>query len=169
MTGGTGPVLGPTNPIDVSWFFYGKFMESLYNGLINFASDPMYVMLCNNSYSPNQDVHQFKSDVTNEINGSGYFEGGMAVTDLQALYQVTGTTKQLVVTGGNLVWPTVTWTGSNAPSLAVAYMNSPVDETQQPLVGFLDFGGTEAPTDQAFYIDWATGGVIFTQTIPDYT
>lgn len=166
-TGGTGPPPGPTNPININFFLYGKFLESLFNGLINFQQDPMFVMLTNNLYVPNQDTHQFKSDVANEINGSGYFEGGQAVTDLLALYQVQGTTKQLVVTGGDLVWPAVSWSGSNSPAFAVAYMNSPVDETQQPLVGYWDFGGTQSPADQAFYINWPTGNIIFTMTIPD--
>ena len=165
-TGGTGITFGPSNPIDVDFYFYGKYLEALHAGLIDVNTYPIYVMLTNNLYVPNQDTHQFKSDVTNEINGSGYFEGGQPITGVEALYQVVGSTKQLVVTGGNLVWPAVTWTGTNAPSFAVAYLNSPVDETQQPLIGYLDFGGTQSPVDQAFYIDWPIGG-IYTLTIPN--
>ena len=160
-TGGTGPVIGPSNPINRPLDLYGKFFQSLFAGAVDFVDDPVYCMLCTSSYTPNQDSHQYKSDVTNEVVGSGYFEGGQALTGVEALYQVSGSLKQLVVTAGNLVWPSVTFSAA----YAILYMNSAVPETQQPLIGYMNFQGTQSPADEAFYINWASAGV-FTLTIP---
>lgn len=147
--------------INVPLNLYGKFWESLFNAQVDFATDPMYAMLCTNSYVPNQDTHKYKSDITGECNGSGYFEGGQDVTGIAANYVVTGGTKQLVVTGGDLVWPSVTL----AAAYLVLYMNSSQPETLQPVIGYLNFGGTQSPNDQAFYVTWNTSG-IFVATIP---
>lgn len=157
MTSGEG---NPT--INVPLYLYGKFFVSLFNGYVDFASDPMYAMLATSVYEPNQDTHQFKSDVSGECNGSGYFEGGQNVTGIEATYNVSGTTKQLIVTGGDLVWADVTLSAA----YLVLYMNSSEPETLQPLVGYLNFGGTQSPSDEAFYVTWATSG-IFAIPIPD--
>lgn len=158
---------GPISPINVPLTIYGKFLESLFSGMVNVNTPtntgtmPVYAMLCSNLFVPNQNSQQFKSDISNEIVGSGYFEGGQTVTGFQAAYQVTGPTKHLVVSGGNLVWPSVTFT--NAAYL-VMYVNSAEPATLQPLIGYMDFGGVQAPTDQAFYVNFAPQ--IFTLTLP---
>lgn len=136
---------------------YGKFLTSLYQAKVNFTSDPMYCMLCSNGYTPNQDTHQFLSDISHEVVGSGYFAGGQAVTGIDATY--TGSTKKLVVSAGNLNWPSVTFSAA----YAVLYMKSPQTATLQPLIGYVDFGGTQSPANQAFYINWPTSGILSMQ------
>lgn len=157
------PGSGSGNPtIQVPLYLYGKFFESLFDGAVNFSVDPLYMMLCTNGYVPNQDTHQYKSDIASETSGSGYFEGGQDITDPQASYNVTGTTKLLSITGGNLVWPVATFDAA----FGVLYMASSEPETLQPLVGYFDFLGTQSPNDEAFYVNW-NNGVIFNIQIPD--
>lgn len=142
---------------------YGKYMTSLLQGRVNMdpgaGGDPLNVMLTTNVYTPNQNTHQFKSDVIGEIIGSGYYSGGQTVTGISLGYN--STTRLLTVTGGNLVWPTATW----HTAFAVLYMDASVGDTQKPLVGYMDFGGTIDVEDEAFYIDWPGTG-IFTATVP---
>lgn len=46
------------------------------NAPIDWLSDTIKCLLCSSSYTPNLDTHKYKSDVTNEITGTGYTAGG---------------------------------------------------------------------------------------------
>ena len=46
------------------------------NAPIDLLSDTIKCMLCTSTYTPNLDTHKYKSDVTNEITGTGYTAGG---------------------------------------------------------------------------------------------
>ena len=49
-------------------------------GNIDFDTDTFYGMLVTSTYTPNKDTHTKRSDVTNEVTGTGYTAGGMAVS-----------------------------------------------------------------------------------------
>lgn len=59
---------------------YGKFLQHLAKADIDFDSIALKAMLCTSSYSPNFDTHEFRSDVTNEVSGTGYSAGGISLT-----------------------------------------------------------------------------------------
>lgn len=65
---------------------YGKAVSSLAAGTINFASDAIKAMLLSSAYAPNLDTHQFKSDLTSEITGTGYTAGGVTLTSKTVAY-----------------------------------------------------------------------------------
>lgn len=46
------------------------------NAPIDLLSDTLKCMLLTSSYTPNLDTHKYKSDLTNEITGTGYTAGG---------------------------------------------------------------------------------------------
>lgn len=46
------------------------------NAPIDLLSDTLKCMLLTNAYTPNLDTHKYKSDLTNEISGTGYTAGG---------------------------------------------------------------------------------------------
>jgi hypothetical protein len=46
------------------------------NAPIDWLSDTIKCMLCTSTYTPNLDTHKYKSDITNEITGTGYSAGG---------------------------------------------------------------------------------------------
>lgn len=65
---------------------YNSFVSDLARGLINMDTTVLattgdyYAMLVTSTYVPNQDSHTKRSDITNEIVGTGYFEGGTGCT-----------------------------------------------------------------------------------------
>lgn len=56
------------------------------NPNIDYLSDTINVMLCTNLYTPSATAHVFKSDVTNEVTGTGYTAGGQALTTKTLAY-----------------------------------------------------------------------------------
>lgn len=135
---------------------YGLFMESLVEARVNVTADEMWCMLVTSAYVFNQHTHKFKSVVSGEIIGSGYAAGGQLVTTGAPSYDMA--TKQLTLPAGNLVWPSVTWTGATG---AILYMNpSGFPDDAKPLVSYIDFGGPQDRVSQAFYVNWAATGVL---------
>lgn len=59
---------------------YGKFVQHLAKADIDFDSVSLKAMLTTTSYTPNFDTHEFRTDVTNEVTGTGYSTGGIALT-----------------------------------------------------------------------------------------
>ena len=53
------------------FYTYGLFVTRLLAGDINFSSDTIKIMMTTSSYSPDQDTHDYKDDVTNEVSGTG--------------------------------------------------------------------------------------------------
>jgi hypothetical protein len=50
------------------------------NAAVDWLSDTIKCMLCTSTYTPNLDTHKFKSDLTNEVVGTGYTATGVALT-----------------------------------------------------------------------------------------
>lgn len=141
---------------------YGLFLESLIEGRINVRADKMYAMLVTSAYVYNPDTHKFKSiAVAGEITtASGYVAGGQQVTGLTPTY--TGSAKQLTMPAGNLSWPSISFDGVTG---AVLYMApAGFGDAAKPLVAYVDFGGPQSRSVQAFYINWPAS--IMTLGIP---
>lgn len=58
---------------------FGSCIVKAFNKEIDFDTDAVKVMLCTNLYTPNQETHAYKSDVTNEVVGTGYIARGQAL------------------------------------------------------------------------------------------
>lgn len=128
---------------------YGLMLQSMATGLIDFRSHTFLGMLCGPGYVPNQNTHQFKSSVTNEITGSGYARGGQVIS-----VGSTYSNKLLSVTGSNLVWPSATF---STRYLVVYDDSASPDNNAKPLICCVDFGEVKAVNDQSFEWDWAAG------------
>lgn len=61
-------------------FAYGNLLVKMANKEIDLDTDQIKAMLTTSTYTPNRDTHAYKSDVTNEITGTGYSAGGVVVT-----------------------------------------------------------------------------------------
>lgn len=59
---------------------FGKFVQHLAKADIDFDSASLGAMLVTSSYTPNFDTHEFRADVTNEVSGTGYSAGGIALS-----------------------------------------------------------------------------------------
>lgn len=137
----------------VTAFFYGNAFLSAFNKEIDFNSDTIKVMLCTSTYTPNQDTHQYKSSITNEITGTGYTAGGATLGTPTLTY--TGGTNVLKLDGDDTVWSTSTLTAR----YAVIYDSTPASDATRPLIAYLDFGADVVSTAGPFTITWDAAGI----------
>src|SRR5690606_21921979 len=123
---------------------------------IDLDSDTIKVMLCTSSYTPDQDTHQYKSDVTNEVSGTGYTAGGTTISGgLTVSYNAT--TNVLSFDGADVSWTGATLIGANAPRYAVIYDDT---ASNDPLIGYVDFGDDSyAPNGGTLSISWNASGI----------
>ena len=136
---------------------YGLVLKSTFGGRINFDSHTFMGMLCGPGYVPNQNTHQFKSSVTNEITGSGYARGGQQISA-----STNYSNKVLSVMGSNLVWPAASF---SARYLVIYDDSASPDANAKPLICCVDFGETKVVSNQSFEWDWAAG-VMFQIGLP---
>lgn len=135
--------------------FYDNGKKNLWNGVIDLSADTIKVMLVTSSYTPSQTTHEYKSSVTNEVTGTGYTAGGVALTS-QAVTADT-TNHRGKFTADNVTWSTSTITAAGA----VIYKSTGTDSTS-PLIGYVDFGGNKSSSAGNFTIQWdATNGIAY--------
>lgn len=120
------------------------FGVHLYN-LLNtfFGSGSFKIMLVTSSYAPNEDTHTFRSDVTNEVTGTGYSSGGAAITPT-----VTHNTASNNVT---IAWSQTTWSTSTITARAgVIYKALGGASSADPISQYVDFGADITSTAATF-------------------
>lgn len=111
------------------------YNEGLYRAMIgetDFDTNTFKVMLTTSAYTENKDTHLNRSDVTNEVTGTGYTAGGNTAT--------VGVTKDLTndrvdVSLGGTTWPSSTITARKA-----VYYKSTGTAATDTLVAVNDFG-----------------------------
>src|SRR5690349_8079496 len=59
---------------------FDSFLDDVFNHNVDPHADSFKMMLVTSAYTPNQGTHTKRSDVTNEVTGTGYAAGGTAVT-----------------------------------------------------------------------------------------
>lgn len=96
----------------VSTYVYGNVLLKAFNKEIDWAADNIKIMLCTSSYTPDQDAHDYKDDVDNEVTGDGYTVGGMSLATPTATY--TGGTNTVAFDSVDAVWTTSTITARYA-------------------------------------------------------
>ena len=138
----------------VSAYWYGQGLLKAMNKEIDWDSDTIKVMLSTSGYTPNQDTHVHKSDVTNEVVGAGYSAGGATLAGKTITYDAgTNITK---FDADDAVWSPATITAR----YAVIYGATPALPADQPLLGYIDFGGDYISTDGEFRIAWHADGIL---------
>lgn len=112
---------------------YTSFYRDAVNGAINCGSDTFKMMLVTSSYTASKN-HTKRSDITNEVTGTGYTAGGTAVTPTVTLDTVNNK-----VTVG---WSSPSWASSTITAQAgVIYKSRGGAASADELVGYVDFGG----------------------------
>jgi hypothetical protein len=87
-------------------------------------------MLTTSTYTPNQDTHVFRSDVTNEVTGTGYTAGGNTLAGVSLAYN-SGSHQF------RLAWTSPTWTTSTITArTAVIYKSRGGASTADELVAY---------------------------------
>jgi hypothetical protein len=104
----------------------------------DWVTDTIKVALLN-GYSPNQDTHDFFDDVSGaEIAASGgYTAGGVSLGTKSTTYN--SGTKTVRMIAGNAAW---TFSASKSMTHAVIWKDTGTPSTS-PVLGYIDFGGTE--------------------------
>lgn len=133
--------------------YYGKAFLSAFNKEIDWDTDTIKVMLCSSAYTPDQDVHRYKSEVTNEITGTGYTAGGATLSSATATY--TGGTNVIALDGNDVSWASSTLTAR----YAVVYDATPGTDATRPLISYVDFGADVSTTAGTLTITWDATGV----------
>ena len=118
-----------------SGLYVETFEAALKNDLaLDMDNDTFKCMLVTASYSPNLETHTNKSDVTNEVSGTGYTAGGETLTSVAMTSSSDGT--------GTIKWDAddVSWANStlSAVRAGVIYDDTVTDDR---LIAYIDFGG----------------------------
>jgi hypothetical protein len=136
-------------PASAKW--YGLGIKGQYGSTsasrVDWANDTIKVALCTSTYTPNQDTHQYFSDVTNQISGTGYTAGGAALAGKTVNYDTASNVISLRASASS--WTTATFTAR----YAVIYKDTGSSATS-PLLGYVDFGGDETVSTGTFTITW---------------
>lgn len=129
---------------------YNRMKYNAIKKLIDLSADTIKVLLLNNSHSFNPD-HNVNTDVnTNEISGTGYTTGGVALAS-QTVTQ-DDTNDLAYFDAADSTWTTATFTAYHAVLNDVTASNN--------LLCSIDFGGAKSVTAGTFTIQWASGGII---------
>ncbi|MDY9922800.1 hypothetical protein [Methanobacterium sp.] len=134
---------------------YGNAEKNAWLGKINFEEDYIKVMLCTNQYTPDQDTHEFKSDITNEVTGTGYIVGGQRLFNCAVTYDPV--TKKIKLDSDDIIW----LSSSITARYAVFYADIvSAEDTAKPLICFWDFGQDETDTAGSFTLELSTDGIV---------
>jgi hypothetical protein len=105
---------------------------------------------------PNIDTHTKRSDVTNEVTGTGYTAGGVALTSASRSPTTRPTTGPSSLSA-NPSWATATITARGA----VIYKSRGGAATADELVCYLDFGSDQTSTAGTFTVTCPANGWIY--------
>lgn len=128
---------------------YGYAIDSLNRGTMDFDTFPFKVMLVTSAYVPDQDLHQFRSSVTNEVGNSGTYTSGGASTTVTVTKDDTNNRSDVAFTSVN--WTSATITAR----AAVIYHDSGLSTTDE-LIAYVDFGSDVSSTNGTFTVTFSS-------------
>ena len=139
---------------------YGiTFLNALKNDialdLADTTADRFKVMLVTSSYTPNFGTHDYKSDVTNEVVGTGYSADGKSLTSVT-----------LTQSGGTITFDAadVTWTSSTITARAAVVYDDSI--TNDPLIAYIDFGSDKSSSAGDFVLSFNASGIFTLDLTP---
>jgi len=134
---------------------YGQFLSQALNKEIDWDTDTIKVALLTNSYTPDQDAHNYLDDVvTNEVTGTGYTAGGNTLANKTNTYN--SATNVITLDADDTTWSSSTITAR----YAVIYDASPATNATRPLIGYVDFGSDQSSSNGNFTITWDATGIV---------
>lgn len=132
---------------------YNNFKKLIMNGGIDLDTDTIKVALVTSSYTPDQDVHDFFNDVTNEVSGTGYTAGGASLANKTVT--ADNTDNEGVFDADDVSWTTATITAR----AAIVYKSTGTASTS-PIICYIDFGADKVSTAGTFTISWNAEGIL---------
>lgn len=125
---------------------YNGGIRSALTGGIDFDTDTFKIMLVTSSYTPDEDSHLDRADVTNEVaNGNGYTTGGGTTT--VTVNAVDTTNDRVDIDFSDVSFSNATITAAGG----VIYKSTGTASTDL-LVAYLDFGGDVSSSNGTFTV-----------------
>jgi hypothetical protein len=131
-------------------FVYNSFLRDLATGAIDLDTDTFRILLTTSAYTENQDTHTKRSDITNEVVGTGYTTKGAVTTVTVAAVDTTN--NRVVTTFGAVSWASSTITARKA----VIYKDRGGVATADELVAVIDFGTDQISNNGTFSLSAST-------------
>jgi hypothetical protein len=123
------------------WTWYGVGPN------VDLSSGTFKIMLTTSTHTPNQDTHDFRDDVTNEVAGTGYTAGGVTVT-VTRTYDAAS--NEIRVAVQDAVWgPGATITFRNAH----LYKDTAGADSTDPLIAYIAYGSDQSVSNGTLTID----------------
>lgn len=139
----------------VTLTIFNAYKKFLFDGTdIDIDSDTIKVALCDNSYTPSIDDHDYFNDITDEISGGNYTAGGDTIDNASVTQD--NTNDLAYINGDDVTWTSVTFTDAR---YGIIYKSTGTASTS-PLIGYVDFGANKTITDGTFTISWHASGII---------
>lgn len=135
---------------DTAQFFAG-FWLSLGNKEIDFDADTFKIMATTSAYTPNK-AHRYKSDITNEVSGTNYTAGGIALSSVVFAYH-SGTSK-VYFDAADPAWAGPIPAARNF----IVYDSTPATDATRPLIGVIIADSDRQPAGIQFNAPPAGGG-----------
>ena len=134
---------------------YGQFLQQALNKEVDWDTDTIKVALLTNSYTPDQDAHNYFDDVSSyEVTGTGYTAGGITLANKTNTY--SSATNVIVLDADDVTWSSSTITAR----YAIVYDASPATNATKPLIGYVDFGSDQSSSNGNFTITWDATGIV---------
>lgn len=135
--------------------FYNSAKKKLLDGSIDLDTDTFKAMLVTASYTPDQDAHDFRDDVTNEVSGTGYSAGGATLGSVTLAQD--NTNNRAVFDAADTAWASSTITARGA----VIYKSRGGASSADELLCYIDFGADKTSTNGTFTIQWDSAGIFY--------
>lgn len=133
---------------------YNSFKRDIMNGSIDLDTDTIKVMLVTSTYTPDPDTHTKRSDITNEVSGTGYTAAGETLANKAVT--ADNTDNEGVFDADDVAWSSSTITARGAVLYKARGGASSADE----LIAYVDFSTDYTSTAGTFTIAWNSEGIL---------
>lgn len=133
--------------------YYGRVFLALWNKEIDWLDDTIKVSLHTSAYSPDQDTHDYKDDLTSEISGTGYTSGGATLSGKTIAYN--NSTNTITLDANDVTWSGASFTARTA----VVYNATPGTDATRPLICYQQESVDITASGGDFTIVWNASGI----------
>jgi hypothetical protein len=133
---------------------YSRAIIAAFNKEIDLLDDSIACTLHSAGYAPDQDVHDYVDDLTNELpTSNGYIIGGKALVNDTLTY--TAATNVLMYDADDVAWPVSTL----AVRIAVLSDRTPTTAATQPLLCYQQSDVDVISVSSEFRMQWSPSGI----------
>ena len=134
---------------------FSLIFTAAFNKEVDLIDDVIKAMATTVTYVPNQDTHDYKDDVTNEVSFTGYTAGGATLANDTITY--TAGTNKWKYDADDVVW---TVTGSGTVRIIVVYDSTPATDATRPLICYQESSIDVTATDDTLTVQWHADGLV---------